>query len=231
MYQKIKKDLDKLKDPERAKLLSGFFKTGKGQYGEGDIFIGITVPEQRRVAKKYHGLTLVNIQKLLSSRIHEHRLTSLFILIAKYQKEDLKGKKAIVDLYLNNTHNINNWDLVDLSAYKILGDYFLERDKSVLYKLARSKDLWKKRIAVLATFNFIRVNEFKDSLCISELLLNDKHDLIHKAVGWMLREIGKRDLKTEEGFLRKHYRQMPRTMLRYAIERFDEKKRKFYLKK
>ena len=158
-------------------------------------------------------------------------MTALFILIKQYEKADERKKKTIFDFYLKNTKNINNWDLVDLSAPKIIGDYLLEKPRNVLYRLVKSKNLWKRRIAILSTFAFIKNNEFDDTLKISEMLLSDKHDLIHKAVGWMLREVGKRDQKTEEKFLKKHYLRMPRTMLRYSIEKFDEKKRKFYLVK
>jgi len=225
----IKKDLQKLANPKQAKLLQRFFKTGKGEYGEGDIFLGIKVPEQRKIAKKYSDLTLKYIQELLSSKIHEHRLVALFILVDKYKQA--KNKKELVDFYLKNTKYINNWDLVDLSAPNIVGDYLLDKDKSILYKLAKSDNLWEKRIAVLATFAFIKDNQFEDAFKISEILLKDNHDLIHKAVGWMLREIGKRNLEAEERFLNNHYKKMPRTMLRYAIERFPESKRKYYLKK
>jgi 3-methyladenine DNA glycosylase AlkD len=229
--KQIRNDLSKLKDSKKAKLLSGFFKTGKGQYGEGDNFLGIVVPKQRKVAKQYNHLGLNELQELLSSKIHEHRLTALFILVHKYKKADNKEKKKIVDFYLKNTKNINNWDLVDLSAPNILGDYLLENKGDILYKLAKSKHLWEKRISVLATFAFIRENDFKDALKIAEILLKDKHDLIHKAVGWMLREVGKRDLKKEKGFLETHYKGMPRTMLRYAIEKFSDKERKHFLTK
>ena len=229
-YMGIKKDLQKLANPKQAEILQRFFKTGKGEYGEGDIFLGIKVPEQREVAKKYD-LTLEEIQDLLSDKVHEYRLTALFILVNKYKKSDKKNKKEIFDFYLKNTKSINNWDLVDLSAPNIVGDYLLDKDKSILYKLAKSDNLWEKRIAVLATFAFIKDNQFEDAFKISEILLKDNHDLIHKAVGWMLREIGKRNLEAEERFLNNHYKKMPRTMLRYAIERFPESKRKYYLKK
>ncbi|MGD8544715.1 MAG: DNA alkylation repair protein [Candidatus Bathyarchaeota archaeon] len=231
MLHKIKNELLKLGNPEKARQLSRFFKTGKGQYGEGDIFLGIPVPEQRKVAKKYLNLTLNDLQKLLSSEIHEHRLTALLILVTKYEKADNSGKDEIYRLYLKNTENINNWDLVDLSAPKIVGDYLVNKDTSILYKLAKSTNLWERRIAILSTAKFISNNDFKDALGISELLLQDKHDLVHKAVGWMLREIGKRDQETEERFLKKYHTQMPRTMLRYAIEKFNEEKRKHYLSK
>ncbi len=225
----IKEELHKIQDPEKARILSGFFKTGKGQYGEGDVFLGIKVPVQRKIAQKYSGIPLIEIDELMKSNIHEFRLTSLLILVHKYKKEDLNGKKEIVDFYLNNLENINNWDLVDSSAPYILGDFLLDKDRSILYKLAKSNNLWERRIAILSTFTFIKNNMFDDSLKISEILISDEHDLIHKAVGWMLREIGKRDLRAEEGFIKKHYMKMPRTMLRYAIEKFDEDTRKSYL--
>ena len=231
MLTKLKQDLQKLADTEKAKTLQRFFKTGKGEYGEGDVFLGITVPDQRKIAKKHSDSTLKEVQKLLSGKIHEHRLTALLILVIKYNKADERGKKEIVDFYLKNTKNINNWDLVDLSADKILGAYLIDKDKSILYKLVRSDNLWDRRIAIMATFHFIKNGKFKDTLKISGMLLNDKHDLIHKAVGWMLRETGKREQATEERFLKKYYKNMPRTMLRYATEQFDENKRKFYLKK
>lgn len=216
---------------EKAKILSGFFKTGKGQYGEGDIFLGIIVPEQRKTAKKYPDLSIKELKELIASRIHEERLVCLFILMNKYKKTDSTGKKEIVDFYLNNLEHVNNWDLVDLSSGTILGDHLMDRDRSILYKLAKSNNLWKRRIAIMSTFAFIRwKNDFNDTLHISEMLLNDKHDLIHKAVGWMLREIGKRDQASEEEFLERHYKKMPRTMLRYAIEKFDEDRRQYYLK-
>lgn len=228
----LKKDLAKLQNSQKAKILGRFFKTGKGEYGEGDVFLGLSVPQQRQVAKKYSDLTFKELQELLSSKIHEHRLTALFILMMKYKKSTDGEKKDIFDFYLKNTENINNWDLVDLSAPNIVGDYLLEleNDRSVLYKLAMSKNLWKKRIAMLSTYAFIKRGQFTDTLKISEILLNDTHDLIHKAVGWMLREVGKKNQEKEEKFLQKHYHQMPRTMLRYAIEKFSEKKRKFYLR-
>jgi len=229
-FKKIEKDLQKLKNSQKAKACQRFFKTGKGQYGEGDKFIGLTVPRLRTIAKKYLTLPSSSVKRLLQSRIHEYRLTALLILIDKYKKADGKIKTEIVNYYLKYTKYINNWDLVDLSADKILGDYLLNKDKNVLYKLAKSKNLWEKRIAILATFHFIKNNRFKDTLAISKILLNDKHDLIRKAVGWMLREIGKRDQAVLENFLQTHYKNMPRTMLRYAIERFSEKKRKYYLK-
>lgn len=233
MLNQLKKELQKLADSEKGKDLSRFFKTGKGQYGEGDIFLGVSVPEQRKTAKKYQNLSLDEIQELLSSKVHEQRLTSLFILVSKYKKSDDKNKKQIFDFYLKNTNNINNWDLVDLSAPKIVGDYVFSnpKEKNIIHQLAESKNLWERRIAIMSTFALIKNNEFDDALKISEILLKDKHDLIHKAVGWMLREIGNRNQAKEENFLKKHYKKMPRTMLRYAIEKFQKNKKEFYMKK
>lgn len=225
----LKKDLQNLANPEKAIALARFFKTGKGQYGEGDLFLGIMVPQQRQIAKKYADLKPKDIASLLASKIHEHRLIALFILVSQYQKADEKAKKRIANFYLAHTACINNWDLVDLSAPHILGDHLLEQDTSVLYRLAESSSLWRRRIAIISTFMFIRTGRYKEALEISEMLLNDNHDLIHKAVGWMLREIGKRDLKIEEAFLEKHAHSMPRTMLRYAIERFDQKRRSYWM--
>jgi 3-methyladenine DNA glycosylase AlkD len=228
---KIRKDLRDHAKPGKAEILSRFFKTGKGQYGEGDLFLGVMVPEQRKIAKKYPDCSLDELRKLLFSRIHEERLVSLLILITKYKTADEKQKKRIVDFYLSQRKQINNWDLVDLSSGNILGDYLLDKERSVLSRLAKSENLWERRIAIMSTFAFIRKNQFDDTLAITKQLLRDPDDLIHKAAGWMLREVGKRDQRVEERFLRKHYREMPRTMLRYAIERFDEKKKRFYLRK
>ena len=231
MLSRLKSDLSALSDPVRAKNLSWFFKTGVGKYGEGDVFLGIPVPMQRKIAKKYIDLPLVDVQELLSSKNHEYRLTALLILVLKYQKADMQGRKEIFRFYLANMRNVNNWDLVDLSAPKIVGDYLVNKERSVLYRFAASDNLWEKRIAVLSTFRFIANSDFEDAIAIAVLLLHDKHDLIHKAVGWALREIGKRNQIAEEQFLRKYFMEMPRTMLRYAIEKFDENKREFYLSK
>lgn len=230
---KITNCLKKLGNTEKGKHLSGFFKTGKGQYGEGDVFIGITVPEQRKVAKEYSNFSLSEIKKLLESKIHEHRLTALLILVQKYSKSNIEDKKNIIDFYLDNLTYVNNWDLVDLSAPKLLGDYLVDKkeERNVLYKLAKSKNLWQKRISIVATYSLIKNKEFEDTIKISETLIDDNHDLIHKAVGWMLRELGKMNQDTEEEFLKKHHKNMPRTMLRYAIEKFNEEKRKFYMSK
>jgi len=230
MIKEIKKEIKEKENKEKARILQGFFKTGKGQYGEGDIFLGLSVGETRTIAKKHFGIALNELQPLLESKIHEERLCALLILVEKFRKSEEKEKKQIIDFYLNNTKNINNWDLVDLSADKILGEFLFDKNKDVLFKLAKSNKLWEKRISVLSTYAFIKRKRFKETLEISGLLLKDEHDLIQKAIGWMLREIGKRNLKTEEKFLKKHYKKMPRTMLRYAIEKFPETKRKAYLK-
>ena len=234
-YQKITLDLNKLANPTKATILSGFFKTGKGQYGEGDKFLGITVPEQRKIAKKYYKeVSFEDLQKMLESKIHEYRLTALLILVYKYDKtKDKKLKKEIYNFYIKNLQYINNWDLVDVTTPNIVGDYLLNnpKEKKILYKLVKSKNLWERRVAILATFRFIKEKQFEDTLTISKILLNDKHDLIHKAVGWMLREMGKRDIKLLIKFLDKYAATMPRTMLRYATEKFGEETRKYYLKK
>jgi 3-methyladenine DNA glycosylase AlkD len=230
--QKLQKEIRSHSNPEKAKLLMRFFKTGKGEYAEGDVFLGIMVPEQRVIAKKFPELSLVDVEKLFHSKYHEERLIALFVLIRHFEKGDEGIRKKIFSLYLANTGHINNWDLIDLSAPKIVGEFLYQKGKgiAVLRKLANSQDLWERRIAVLATFQYIKYNSFKESLEIAELLLHDRHDLIHKSVGWMLREVGKRNQSVEEEFLQKHASEMPRTMLRYAIERFPEEKRKDYLK-
>ncbi|MBI5051633.1 DNA alkylation repair protein [Candidatus Micrarchaeota archaeon] len=227
----VTQDLEKLANPEKAKILQGFFKTGKGEYGEGDIFLGITVPQTRKIAKANSNLDLDEVEKLLKSKIHEQRLCALLILVNKYEKGTSTEREKIVNLYLANTRLVNNWDLVDLTAPKILGHYLFDKDRSLLYKLAKSKSLWERRIAIISTFHYIRNDEFEDALRIAEILLNDRQELIHKAVGWMLREIGKRDLKAEESFLGKHHKNIPRVTLRYAIERFEPKKKEFYMRK
>ena len=188
------------------------------------------MPELNNIAKKYLEIKLKDITILLKSKIHEHRYLALVILINQYKTATEEKREKIVKLYLQNIKRINNWDLVDNSAPDILGNYFLDRNKGILYKLARTDNLWEKRIAIIATLEFIRHNYFEDTLKISKILLNDNHDLIHKAVGWMLREVGKRSLETEINFLKKHYQKMPRTMLRYAIEKFPEDLRLAYLK-
>ncbi|MFC1625083.1 DNA alkylation repair protein [Patescibacteria group bacterium] len=227
----LKKELKKHSNKRDAAISQRFFKTGKGEYGEGDIFLGIKTAVTKEIAKKYMDISLTENEKLLQSNIHTHRGVALRILIHKFEKADEKLRNEIYKLYLRNTKYINNWDLVDISAPNIVGVYLLDKDRKILYKLARSKDLWEKRISILSTYTFIRNNDYKDTLKISEILLNDDHDLIHKAVGWMLREVGNRNRKVEEKFLDKYTLKMPRTMLRYAIEKFPEPKRQYYLKK
>lgn len=226
----IRRRLEELADKEKAQVLQRFFKTGPGEYGEGDVFLGIKVPELRKLAKEYEGIALKEAKQLLRSSIHEQRLLALLILIRKFSKGDVGARKRIYELYLRNTQYINNWDLVDVSAEHVVGAYLMERNKEQLYRLAKSASLWERRISILSTFHYVKHNEFSETLKISKMLLSDEEDLIHKAVGWMLREVGKRHLPTEEKFLRAHYKIMPRTMLRYAIERFPEPKRQRYLK-
>ncbi len=215
--------------PEQAAILARFFKTGPGQYGEGDRFIGVKVPVTRKVAKEFKGLPVSEVECLLHSEIHEERLLALVILVGQFDKGDDKTRKSIYDLYLANTRHINNWDMVDLSAPQIVGGHLEARSRKPLDRLARSASLWERRISILATHWFIRHSDFGDTIRIAEKLLGDKEDLIHKAVGWMLREVGKRDVGVLEEFLGEHCRVMPRTMLRYAIERFPEEKRREYL--
>ena len=227
--KEISKRLQKMGNKEDARFLQGFFKTGVGQYGEGDIFLGIRVPELRKLSKEYKNLPLKEVLPLLRSPYHEVRLFALILLVNAFAKGDETIQKKIYDLYVANTGYINNWDLVDLSAPNIVGAFLMERSRKPLYQLTKSKILWERRIAVLATFYFIKNNQFDDSLKTAGILLQDKEDLIHKAVGWMLREVGKRDIVSAESFLQKHCRVMPRTMLRYAIERFTPAKRRKYL--
>lgn len=230
MLDLIQSQLERLSDPEDARFLQGFFKTGPGQYGEGDRFRGIRVPELRKLAKEHQALPLEQVDQLLQSAHHEDRLVALLILIRQFAKADQAERLKIYELYLGRTRLINNWDLVDVSAEHIVGAHLFDKSRKPLLSLARSSSLWERRIAMLATFHFIRRNQFEDTLRIATILLKDEHDLIHKAVGWLLREVGKRDLHAEEAFLLVHYQQMPRTMLRYAIERFPEEKRLRYLK-
>ncbi|MCD4693855.1 DNA alkylation repair protein [bacterium] len=230
MYKQIKNEIIEFADKKRAEITSSFFKTSKGEYGEGDLFLGVRVPVLRQIAKKYKKINFKDLEKLLNTNLHEYRFIALVLLIDKYKKGDNIEKKGVYDFYIKNLKNINNWDLVDISAPHIVGNYLEDKDRAILYKLVNSKNLWFRRVAIISTFSFIRNNDFKDCLKITEILLNDEEDLIHKAVGWMLREIGNRDLKTEEEFLKKYYKKIPRTTLRYAIEKFEEKKRQKYLK-
>ena len=231
MMKSIHEEFKKLSDQERAAHLQKYFKTGKGEYGEGDVFLGLRVPTIRNIAKKFDTLSIDEAEEFLQSPYHEKRLFALFVLIDLFKKTKEEDRKKIYILYLKNTKFINNWDLVDASAGTIVGAYLFKRDKEPIYTLAQSENLWERRIAIMATSYFIVHNQFSDTLKIAEMLLNDTEDLIHKAVGWMLREIGKRNLEIEESFLKKYYQKMPRTMLRYAIEKFPEEKRKSYLKK
>lgn len=282
MINKLKRDLRKIADSKRAKVSQRYFKTGKGEYGEGDKFLGITVPQSRKIAIKFKDLSFSEITKLLHSEIHEERLIALLILVFKFDQtnklENVEMNEKIFNFYLQNTKYINNWDLVDLSADKIMGGYLFSLSSShslndssepggntrparkrvsrytvgsssdlgsketvkssfreeshpnfILAKLAKSKNLWERRIAALATFQFIKYGRFNESLMLAKILLHDKHDLMRKAVGWMLREIGKKDMNVEVEFLNKYYKKMPRTMLRYAIERFPKILRTAYL--
>ena len=231
MLNKLKKELKENSDSKKAKLSQKYFKTGKGEYGEGQIFLGINTPKKREIAKKYVNLGLENLRKLLESNIHDEKFIALIILEHKYKNSDEKVKKEIFDFYLNNLENINNWDLVDISCYKIIGDYLVDKKRDILYELAISENLWKRRISMISCFAFIRKDDLKDALKISKILIQDKHDLIHKAVGWMLREIGNKDKKILENFLEKNYKKIPRIMLRYSIEKFPENERKKWLKK
>jgi 3-methyladenine DNA glycosylase AlkD len=226
----IQEDMERLSNADDSTFLQRFFKTGPGEYGEGDHFRGIRVPALRAMVRKHSEVSLNDAVELLASRYHEDRLLALLLLVRLFEKGDDAARKAIYTAYLRNTHRINNWDLVDSSAPYIVGAYLMERDRTPLHRLAKSKSLWEKRIAIIATFAFIRKADFSDSFSIAEKLLADKHDLIHKAVGWMLREIGNRDASAERAFLNTHYRVMPRTMLRYAIEKFPETERQRYLK-
>ena len=225
-----KTEIRKFASPQRRKTNAWFFKTGKGEYGAGDVFIGVSVPDLRRVAKMFSDLTLSEIKKLLQSKIHEERLFALIILTEQFPRSDEKKKKEIYKFYLASTKWVNNWDLVDTSAYKIVGEYLMDKNRAVLVKLANSKNIWERRIAIVSTFQFIRRGQFDDTLNIATILLTDTHDLIHKAVGWMLREVGKKDTVVLEDFLIKHYKTMPRTMLRYAIERLSATKGQAYLR-
>ena len=226
----IQKRIRALGNQEIARHSQRFFKTAEGEYGEGDRFLGIRVPVLRKLAKQHRGISLETVFQLLSSEFHEERLFSLLILVLQFFRGNEEERQTIYERYLKNTRFINNWDLVDSSAGQIVGAYLLERSRDPLYRLARSKNLWERRISIIATFYFIKRNDVDDTLKLSEILKQDPEDLIQKAVGWMLREIGNRNRATEERFLSKHYREMPRTMLRYAIEKFPEDKRQAYLK-
>ena len=226
---RIRRELRGQADPKAAAVLQAFFKTGRGEYAEGDRFLGVKVPSIRRLARAHRDLSHAEVLTLLRSRWHEERLLALLILVAQYQRATARDRAAIYRAYRSNTRYVNNWDLVDLSAEHIIGAHVDPARLAVLERMARSRFLWNRRIAILATFHWIKQGIFEPTLRIAELLLLDRHDLIHKAVGWMLREVGKRDLASERAFLCTHYRRMPRTMLRYAIERFPEQERRRYL--
>jgi len=235
VLEETKNALQARANQAQAIILQRFFKTAPGQYGEGDVFLGLKVPEVRKIVNEcYKNLSFIELDSLLQSNIHEYRLTALLVLVKKYEfNHDLSKKAEIVDFYLKHLERANNWDLVDLSAPRILGDFLLNHDqkeRAVLYDLAKSKNLWRQRVAIISTFSLIRAGQFEETLAISLMLLNHPHDLIHKAVGWMLRELGKRDQQLLEDFLQKHYQQLPRTTLRYAIEKFDAKKKIDYLR-
>lgn len=232
MIKNLRKDVQTLSSPKKAKLVQRYFKTGPGQYGEGDIFLGLTVPQSRTIAVKYKHLTYLEISTLLKSKNHEERFIALVILIHNYKYGTEKDRKKTYNFYLKHLRYINNWDLVDLSAHSILGAWLIDKDRKLLLKLATSQNLWSRRIAVVATYHFIKYEKSSVwTFKIAEMLLNDKHDLIRKAIGWMLREIGKNiSHEEEEIFLKKHYKNMPRTILRYAIEHFDLALRQAYMK-
>ncbi len=229
-YTLIKNELKNCACPSRAVVLQRFFKTGKGEYGEGDVFLGITSPVLRKMSIKFKNADFSVLEKMINSKIHEERLLSLFILVLNFKKADENSKKNIYSFYIKKIRRVNNWDLVDLSAPHIVGAFLEDKDRSLLYRLAKSDSLWERRIALLSTHHFIKKGDFKDLLNIAEFLLDDREDLIHKAGGWMLREVGKRNSGALENFLDKHCRKMPRTMLRYSVERLQKRKREKYMK-
>jgi 3-methyladenine DNA glycosylase AlkD len=233
LAKKIKAELRALASPERAESMKRFFKTAKGEYGEGDRFHGVSVPQQRNIAKIFmESADADTIKELIQSPYHEERLTAIFLLVNKFKKEQKKGNgKVWIDLYLEYRHQVNNWDLVDSSAHLILGKWLEDKNRSILFKLAAEKSLWSNRIAIIATLHFIRNNDFKDIIHLAEKMLSHPHDLIHKATGWMLREAWQKHPTPIEAFLNKFKNNMPRTMLRYAIEKMPEKTRKAMLTK
>jgi 3-methyladenine DNA glycosylase AlkD len=216
-------------DAASVRVLQGFFKTGPGQYGEGDVFVGVRAPAMRAVCRECRGADLDAIYPLLRSGVHEERALALLMLVDAFTRGDEARKRAIYDAYLAHTAFINNWDLVDSSAAQIVGGWLSDKSRAPLRRLAKSSSVWERRIAIIATFHFIRRGEFEETFRIADLLLRDPHDLVHKAVGWMLREVGNRDAAAERRFLKDRYAKMPRTMLRYAIEKFPERERKKYL--
>ncbi|HLD12000.1 MAG TPA: DNA alkylation repair protein [Candidatus Nanoarchaeia archaeon] len=225
MLSEVRQLLRKAVTPGKKKVLQGFFKTGKGHYGAGDVFLGVMVPDTRRIAKQFRDLSLTDIQELLSSKVHEERLLALLILVEQFSADP----QRVASFYVKHRSFVNNWDLVDISAPKILGSFLLDKPRDMLYDLAVSPVLWDRRMAIVATYAFIRAGQFEDTLRLAEVLLQDKHDLLQKAVGWMLREVGKKDQRVLEAFLRKHSRVMPRTMLRYAVERLSPEKKALFM--
>lgn len=229
--EEIEQEIREYIDSVKREYLPNFFKTGKGQYGEGDKFLGVVVPNTRLVAKRHKDAPMGVMAQLLQSEWHECRLCALLMLVERFKKSDAEERKIIYDFYLSQTARINNWDLVDLSAPGIVGEYLKDKPREDLYRLADSGQLWNQRIAVVSTFTLIKNKDFIDILALSERLLHHPHDLIRKAVGWMLREMGKRDKDLLVQFLEKYSRVMPRTMLRYAIEKFPEDERKEFMKR
>ena len=228
---KAREEIRALANKEIAQHSLRFFKTDKGEYGHGDLFLGVRAPKIRLIAKKHIDISITDMKTLIQSKYHEERFLGLIILVNKYAKtKDKKNRNQLYKIYVSSFKHINNWNLVDVTCPHVTGKHLIDKDRTILYKWAKSEDLWTKRIAMVSTFSFIRKNDLEDTFKIAEILLHDEHDLIHKAVGWMLREAGKRDIKKEETFLKKYYKTMPRTMLRYSIEKFPETKRQKYLK-
>ena len=228
---KAREEIRALANKEIAQHSLRFFKTDKGEYGHGDLFLGVRAPKIRLIAKKHIDISITDMKTLIQSKYHEERFLGLIILVNKYAKtKDKKNRNQLYKIYVSSFKYINNWNLVDVTCPHVTGKHLIDKDRTILYKWAKSEDLWTKRIAMISTFSFIRKNDLEDTFKIAEILLHDEHDLIHKAVGWMLREAGKRDIKKEETFLKKYYKTMPRTMLRYSIEKFPETKRQKYLK-
>lgn len=229
MVRAVVRELRRRADPNKAAFFPRFFKAGKGEYAEGDRFLGVDVPQMRAVAKAFGDATLRDIERLLRDPFHECRFVGLLMLTERYRRGDDMAKQKAVDFYLAHIDRVNNWDLVDLTAYSILGDWLVARNRSVLYRLAKKHHLWSQRIAIVSTYAFIRKGDLSDTFALAKLFLAHEHDLMHKATGWMLREAGKRDKKALSAFLKRHVRAMPRTMLRYAIEKYSASERKRWL--
>jgi len=229
MLEEIKLSLNRLANKKDAEMQRGYFKTGKGEYSEGDIFIGVRTPKIRKLVKEYQHAPISIPKMLLKSKIHDERVLALLMFVDRYERSDEVVQKSIVEFYLKNTRHINNWDLVDISAHKIVGAWLFERSRAPINKMTKSSSLWDRRISIISTLYFIQNNDFNDTLKFAKTFLKDNEDLIHKATGWMLREVGKRDKKIILQFLKQHYKVMPRTMLRYTIEKFPETTRKKYL--